>query len=82
MKLKRLVYRVQWRKATGRWTVSTGRFTLCRSSQKAFCVAWGRLVARRTWVKRRHPSQLVVYGKDGRVQYENTYGRDPRRFAG
>lgn len=27
-------------------------------------------------------AQLVVHGRDGRIQYEHTYGDDPRRRQG
>jgi hypothetical protein len=28
------------------------------------------------------PSQVVVHGSDGRIQYESTYGDDPREKKG
>ena len=28
------------------------------------------------------PSQVLVHGKDGKIQYENTYKKDPEKYPG
>lgn len=28
------------------------------------------------------PSQIKIHGKDGKIQTEHTYGKDPERFKG
>jgi hypothetical protein len=33
-------------------------------------------------VREEPPSQVVVHGKDGRIQYESTYGDDPPEKKG
>lgn len=37
---------------------------------------------RHCWREARALGQLRVFCKNGRVQHERTYGRDPRRFPG
>jgi len=32
--------------------------------------------------KAAHPGQIIVHGRDGRIQYENTYRQDPHRRKG
>lgn len=88
----REVYAVRWSRAVGRWTCPqlnlwTGRADPAISSAdapstKAELV---RLLARRLarrWTHAHIASQLRVFGKHGRIQFERTYGRDPRRFKG
>ena len=51
------------------------------SQSKPRLVARGR-AAGRTWWSRGQTAQLVVHGRDGRIRFENTYGRDPVRRKG
>jgi hypothetical protein len=39
-------------------------------------------IARGKWEQDGELSQLRIFGKNGRIQSERTYGRDPRRFPG
>lgn len=83
----REVYAVRWSRAVGRWTCPqlnlwTGRGEADQASTKAEFV---RLLARRLarrWTHAHIASQLRVFGKHGHIQFERTYGRDPRRFKG
>lgn len=44
---------------------------------KKNAVKQGRIIARG-----RQPSQLVIKGRNGRIQTEHTYGNDPERYKG
>jgi uncharacterized protein DUF2188 len=60
------------------WTVEiegTGRTRSTHRTQAEAAKA-GRDVARR------HKSELLVHGRDGRVRARSTYGHDPRRTKG
>lgn len=50
-------------------------------TRKADAVWYGRLAARTRWLKGQ-PAQLIVHGRDGKIQTEHTYGSDPERFVG
>lgn len=79
MKRKRIVWRVLWDQ--GHWEVRRGKNWVCLASTKALALQLAREKARA-----HHGSgglsQLVVHGKDGRIQTEHTYGADPRRSKG
>jgi len=83
-KMKRLVYDLRWIKATGSWGLFLGGgepiFAFhCTMGGKARALKRARQHARTN-----EPSQLRVYGKNGRIQFEHTYPRssDPRPKAG
>lgn len=81
MKRKRAVYRVKRSRKGWRLWYPRGR----RSSfwfLKADAVERGRLWARARWGRLGEPAQLVVHGRDGRIQFEHTYGRVPARRKG
>ena len=63
----RLMWKLRWP-----WP---GRSELFETKYRA--VQAGRMEA---WLNK--PSQLVVHGKDGRIQFDHTYGADPRRTKG
>ena len=79
----RVVYRVKWSDSFQKW-VHTGvrGARLGNYGDKARAVREARLFARATWTEAGTLCQLVVHGKNGRIQYEHTYGRDPRRHKG
>ena len=78
MKTKRVVYEVGWDKWCEAWVVTRrgkrGR-TLYETKEKAIKAA--RLCANLDLL-----SQVVIKGKNGRIQTEYTYGKDPRRYKG
>lgn len=85
-KAKRIIYRVQWVSKCGRRAVSdskqvTGLTLVWRSILKAEAVAKARRFAKDDW-KHGKPSKVVIYGKNGKIQKEWTYGKDPRRSRG
>ena len=82
VKTKRVVYRVGWSKKWSLWQLLEGKAPMLRDPAKVTVVGYGRRSARLRWKERGEPSQLVVHKKDGKVEYEHTYGRDPRRSRG
>lgn len=84
--MKRAVIRVQH--LAGRWHVGGESVPapLRWHTGKSAAVAVGVLLCR--LIEARHPqsqfAQLVVHGRDGRIQWESTYPRssDPRRSRG
>lgn len=86
--MKRRIIRVRWYTCHRKWgyrrpatctATNAGEEVRVRTKQTA--VAWARedchLLRKAGFL-----CQLVVHGKNGRIQYENTYGRDPRRYKG
>ena len=82
--MRRVVYRVRRVRAYGQdgWGVVRGALRMAWCVRKREAVAMGRIIAREVWREFGKPSQLVVHGCDGRIQFENTYGADPRRHRG
>lgn len=75
----RIVYRVTF--YVDHWVVRrAGEFIGCPRTKLA-AVLLGRKLARLEW-KQGRLSQLVVHGKNGRIQFEWTYGADPERSKG
>ena len=75
---KRTRFSVRWDKGAEAWVILSGRSEFeGLGSCKEDAVARARALA-----KADMPSQLRVFNKNGRIAYEYTYGRDPRRFAG
>lgn len=54
------------------WAVKEGRKVVEQFSRKKEAVQFGRSLAKGV-----PPSQLIIHKKDGRIQEERTYGRDP-----
>lgn len=81
--LERIVLEMRYAKARQEWElIQRGKSTaLERALTKAALLNAARERARAIQ-RRGRPAQLVVKGKDGRIQFENTYGRDPRRSKG
>lgn len=81
--MKRTIIRVQWRKSERGWAVkeaSSGKIlaiplTQAAAVKRAVYEARVRLLDGLL-------SQVMLHGKDGRIRWERTYGRDPRRSPG
>jgi hypothetical protein len=80
---KRRVYRVQWERKSREWTL---RWPERHHASRAFfsvqrdAIQEGRVVARAEWADGGTPAQLVVHGKSGKILWEASYGRDPKRY--
>lgn len=83
--MKRLVYRVRLARGKerekGTWVVVCPDASLRFWSYKLEAVNDGRALGRLALASR-HLAQLVVHNRDGRIAFENTYGRDPARRKG
>lgn len=81
---RRCVYRVKppLGKARHGWRVLTPAGEVSTSPTKRVAVSHARRWARSRWENHGELCQLVVHGRNGRIQYEHTYGRDPRRRKG
>ncbi len=81
---KRGVYRVQWKRGRPRapWCLWRNGAVFATCSGKEEAVFLGRYYARFDYERRDTPTQLVIHGKDGRIQEERTYGKDPVRRRG
>jgi hypothetical protein len=80
---KRVVYRVRW--WSGRWVLyRDGEAVHGMTSEltKNQAVSMGAEYARALRESEGTPSQLVIHGKNGKIQSERTYGNDPRRSKG
>ncbi len=76
----RRVFTLSWSKAFYEWVCSERGTDVCiwsRGESKTEFLA--RCVA---WVRNYPHSQLVIKGRNGRIQSERTYGEDPRRTKG
>lgn len=74
-------YVIPAKRADGGWDIKRGKRRIAWSPLKAGAVAYAREQAKAARARGRL-TQLVVYGTDGRIQYEHTYGQDPRRYRG
>jgi hypothetical protein len=77
--VQRVVYTIRWQKHTQRWVCrelqwDDGLKAGLVQSVARYCVA--------RWENEGKLGQLRIFGKNGRIQSERTYGRDPRRFPG
>lgn len=77
--MAREIYTIRWRKDAKVWVCV--QFNSFRSNKAGFVRHMARQLRRR-WQFAHVRCQLRVYGKNGRIQFERTYGRDPRRFPG
>lgn len=80
--MKRRVYRVQWVRRSKEWTIRRAPGYVEFYATKRQAVGDARILAREDWRANKRLGQVVVYGKNGRVLFEHTYGRDPRRYPG
>ncbi len=65
----------------GGWSVTCSRMVIGTCDRKADAVAMAAETGRTLWSEGT-PAQLFVKGRDGRIQDERTYGRDPRATPG
>lgn len=76
---KREVYALRWNRTAQRWHCpQTGQST----AQKQPLLRQLAQQLRKRWRSLHIPCQLRVYGQHGRIQFERTYGRDPKRYPG
>lgn len=71
-------------KLTARWRQDHWELTgigFSRHARKVDAVADGVRMCRAHWATGQL-AQLIIKGKDGRIQSERTYGADPRRSKG
>lgn len=83
-KQKRLVVRVSPAKAPGQpagWAIKRGAVTWDVYDRKSDAVSEARDLAKAE-LARGGLAQLVVHGRNGKIQEERTYGKDPRRSKG
>lgn len=80
LKVKRVVFRVQYKRGDG-WMVR-GNARTASYSFKSSAVMDGVQQCTRLYRDQGIRTQLVIHGKDGRIQSERTYGDDPARRRG
>lgn len=83
----RIIIRVQWHIGHNGWMVSkagAGLDGMARTHWrvKRDAIADAAQVGREYWRNERRLAQLVIHKKDGTIQSERTYGKDPRRTKG
>ena len=81
--MKRIVYRIKYNKREAcPWEIKWPHSGLTAGySTQAEVVAFAVSRARADW-RAGQPAQVVLHGKDGRIRWERTYGRDPKRRKG
>lgn len=65
----------------GGWRVQRGKQRYAWADMKRDAVEVAREAAHDVYARGRL-SQIVVYRRDGRIHYEHTYGKDPRKYVG
>lgn len=77
--MSREIYSIRWDRRSRLWICpQLGSYL----SHKLPFVAMLARKLRRRWKFAHVLCQLRIYGKNGRIQSERTYGKDPRRFKG
>lgn len=67
----------------GGWLIKHGPFSMLERWHRMKSSALGIAAAKgRALRDAGKLAQLVIHGKDGRIQSERTYGKDPRRTPG
>lgn len=66
----------------GGWDVKKGKRKIAWSPVKAGAVAHGVNEARGMYERSGRLTRLIIYGANGRIMSERTYGEDPRRYRG
>ena len=79
--MKRIVFRVQFKPNRG-WCVVLKRRIEASFARQRHAVSHATFEANQFWRVLNHPAQVVLHGKDGRIRWERTYGRDPKRRKG
>ena len=78
--MKRIVYRIKYRKTEPLFPWQNGATHTLHCTQ-ADAVRYAIAHARADRSDGRL-AQVVLHGKDGRIRWERTYGRDPKRRKG
>lgn len=65
----------------GGWSVTRDRVVVAQFDIKRQAVAYAAERGRASW-QAGTPAQLLIKGRDGRIQDERTYGKDPRGTPG
>lgn len=81
MATRRIRLSVIFSRERGQWQLKEGARVISGFASKRKAIDEGRLAGRSYWDAGRL-AQLVVKGKNGRIMFENTYGKDPRRHKG
>jgi hypothetical protein len=71
MPQKRIIVRVVPNNRGG-WEIMQGNRAISNHRKKTRAIQSGRRTA-----KKKQPSQLVIHGRDGKIQTEHTYKSDP-----
>lgn len=78
----RVVFRVAPLKHSPRWRITRGRFIVTTARYQTGAVSFAVALAKRLRAASGALTQVVLHGRNGRVRWERTYGRDPRRHVG
>lgn len=73
---RRTILTVRWDRTRHAWHCREAGW---EAEIKVYLIRKAAAFMRDLW-KDRTPGQLRVYGKNGRIQFERTYGRDPKRY--
>jgi hypothetical protein len=79
---KRRIYKVRWDKDEQEWFMLHPDGGRSGFSRKPQAVEFGAECARGEWKFTGTLTQLRVYNKNGRIAFERTYGKDPKRRKG
>jgi len=85
VKKKRLIYELRWVEKGRSWRLYRGRQWAVEYSQritKRDAERHARKYCHGTFVDEDRPVQLLIKGKDGRIQREASYGCDSKRRKG
>jgi len=83
--MERKIIRLHWDGELDRWVYNDpfeGSEKLSSYPLKKQALLNAANTCRWAWKHRGILCQLVVHTKDGRIQYERTYGNDPVRYEG
>jgi hypothetical protein len=79
MAQSRVVFHVMHARGQRPWRLKKSGVTVRTYRIKVLAIEDGRILCRTLWNKGR-PAQLVVHGRQGKIQFESTYGKDPKRY--
>jgi hypothetical protein len=75
--MKRKIYHVVWRDSAWHVRRPRARRSTAQFTQKKHACLYAEIASTMA-----RCNQIVIHGKNGRIQREYTYGDDPRRTAG
>ena len=81
-KQKRVVLHVVPQFGPRGWQIVLAKTVVRACHTKLGAILSARWQARGLWRDSQCPAQVVVHGRDGRIQYEWTYGYDPEETPG